>query len=253
MERRDFIRQCAIHGIASSSAVAMASQALAQATKQAQTQPMSIKKFTRSKLVNAQGDPIKAAQLKTDINYIFEYPFIATPCFLLKLSAPLKAETSLKTQAGESYVWTGGVGPANSLVAYSAICQHKLAYPSKQVNFISFQKQAGLSSSNKTSIKTQDKNVIACCADGSVYDATAGAKVIAGPAEQALTTIVLEYDTKSDEIYAIGVLGGDKFEAFFKKYAFKLQLERGKTARNEAGNTTTLIELSKYSTQSANC
>ena len=69
--------------------------------------------------------------------------------------------------------------------------------------------------------------MIHCCADHSVYDPSAGARVISGPAPQPLAAILLEYDTEHDELTAIGTVGAEQFDAFFRKYDFKLALEYG--------------------------
>ena len=49
-------------------------------------------------LVTPLGDPIKAASLKPQTNYVFHYPFEATPVFLLDLGKPaLPQSLSTKT------------------------------------------------------------------------------------------------------------------------------------------------------------
>jgi Rieske Fe-S protein len=234
MLRRDFLLGCA----ASTTGLVGALGAVAESGES--------RRYGRVKLVDEGGQPVRLALLKRNTNYIFEYPFEATPCFLVHLDQPAgPVAVPLRTQAGGEYRWAGGVGPERALVAYSAICAHKLAYPSKQVSFISFQSRPGP--------KHKEGKVIACCADGSVYDATAGARVMAGPAPQPLATILLEYDAKADEIHAIGTLGGEKFNEFFSKYEFRLQLEMGKRARNAAAVSSVVRELTRYSTQSASC
>jgi Rieske Fe-S protein len=150
------------------------------------------------------------------------------------------------TERGESYVWPGGVGPKKNLVAYSAICAHKLAYPSSQVSFISFR--------DKPSPLSPTGNVIGCCADKSAYDPFNGAKVLGGPAPQPLATILLEHDAKTDEIYVTGTFGGEKFDEFFQKYAFKLSLEKGGSrAQEKVAVNTVLRDLAAHSAQTAQC
>ena len=157
------------------------------------------------------------------------------------------AETiGLKTESGQSYVAPAGVGHEKTIVAFSAICAHKLAYPSPQVSFIGFR-----DSPSKSSARGK---VISCCADHSVYDPLAGAKVIGGPALQPLAAILLTHDPKTDALFAIGTLGGEKFNAFFEKYAFKLSLERGgKSGDTQVAKTSVVKRLSNYSTQTAQC
>ena len=51
--------------------------------------------------------------------------------------------------------------------------------------------------------------------------------MLAGPAPQPLAAILLDYDAGSDELTAVGTLGGEMFNQFFAKYAMKLALEGG--------------------------
>jgi Rieske Fe-S protein len=204
------------------------------------------KSYSRVKLVDQDGKAIKAKSLKSNHNYVFNYPFESTPCFLLSLDKEVKGQNELVTERGESYQWPGGVGPKKNLVAYSAICAHKLAYPSSQVSFISFR--------DKPSPLSPTGNVIGCCADKSAYDPFNGAKVLGGPAPQPLATILLEHDAKTDEIYAIGTFGGEKFDEFFQKYAFKLSLEKGGSRAQEKVTINTILrDLSAHSAQTAQC
>jgi arsenite oxidase small subunit len=204
------------------------------------------KKYARTRLVDADGKPIKLAALKSNHNYVFNYPFEGTPCFLLNLDQSIDRPVGLKTESGASYEWPGGVGPKKTLVAYSAICAHKLAYPSPQVSFIGFRVAPSAASARG--------KVITCCADKSVYDPFAGAKVLSGPAPQPLAAILLEYDAKTDEIFAVGTFGGEKFDAFFSKYAFKLSLEKGGAqAQDAVKNATVLKDLAAHSQQTAQC
>jgi Rieske Fe-S protein len=177
-------------------------------------------------------------------NYLFNYPYAGTPCFLLSLeqSAP-RAE--LSDAGGQRYAWDGGVGPRRSIVAYSAICAHKLAYPAREISFIRFQEQPS---------KTSKGGVIHCCADHSIYDPAAGAKVVSGPAPQPLAAIVLEYDAKQDELSAVGTIGAEQFSAFFAKYEFKLGMELGAgRAQRPVGESTACREMSQVCRQTVQC
>ena len=48
---------------------------------------------------------------------------------------------ALKRQDGTGYAWQGGVGRERNIVAFSAICAHKLAYPTREVSFIRYQRE----------------------------------------------------------------------------------------------------------------
>jgi arsenite oxidase small subunit len=248
MERRTFIQLCAVGGGCMGSAATDTTEAASPPAPPPKKSGATLarKLYAKAKLVDRDGRAIKARTLKRNHNYVFNYPFEGTPCFLLNLGKPPKPLNELLTEKGDAYAWPGGVGPERSIVAYSAICAHKLAYPSPQVSFISFRdKPSGISSTG---------GVIGCCADKSVYDPNNGARVLSGPAPQPLATIVIEHDPKTDELFAVATIGGEKFDAFFEKYAFKLSLETGgNRAAERVGKTTVLRDLSAHSQQTAQC
>ena len=96
--------------------------------------------------------------------------------------------------------------------------------------------------------------MIHCCADHSVYDPAAGARVVSGPAPQPLAAIVLEWDAKRDELHALGTLGAEPFEAFFAKYEFRLATEYGGAkARASVGPATVVRELADYCRNTIQC
>ena len=231
MERRGFIKFCA-----GSAAALAAPQVAADA---------HARLYSRAKLVDGNGAPLRAAAVPAKRNFIFHYPFAATPCFLLNLGRPAKGSASLKTVAGEPYQWKGGVGPGRSLVAYSAICAHRLAYPTRDITFISY--RSGKSPGNRIG------NVIHCCAEHSQYDPAEGARVVAGPAPQPLAAILLEYDSSTDELHAVGTLGGEMFSEFFDKYAFRLSLEHGAGAGAPVSAMCAVQDLESYSRQQMKC
>src|SRR5215475_12140680 len=130
MERRRFLRTCAL-----------ASGAAALASRRTSFADAAPHYYTKTRLVDIHGEPIRIAALAEDTNFVFQYPYAATPCFLLKLSRGAAAVGDLRREDGATYAWQGGVGPAKNLVAFSAICAHKLAYPTRDVSFIRFQKE----------------------------------------------------------------------------------------------------------------
>jgi arsenite oxidase small subunit len=252
MQRRKFIEICVAGSGANAACIAAHANTANTPPPDAKVPtapvPLAERKYQRVKLVDVNGRAVKAVSLKANHNYVFNYPFASTPCFLLKLEKPAQAKTALKTESGGAYVSNGGAGADKNIVAYSAICAHKMAYPSKQVSFISYRADARVGSA-----VTSRAQVIACCADKSVYDPFAGAKVVSGPAPQPLATILLEHDAKTDELYAVGTLGGEKFDEFFVKYDFKLKLEMGNKAKDAVSGTTALRDLTAFSSQTAQC
>jgi arsenite oxidase small subunit len=246
MERREFIRACST--VASTASAA--SLAALPYTVAANAAPKS---YTRALLVDNLGAPFKAAALKAKRNYVFTYPFATTPCFLLDLGEATKTQVALKSEDGQAYQWPGGVGPKRSIVAFSAICSHQLAYPTKEISFIRFRgkdernAQSGAKSLNKFS------DVIHCCAEHSQYDPAQGAKVVAGPAPQPLAAILLEHDAKTDTLAATGTLGGEVFNRFFAKYEFKLAMDTGGKPKQATGDKAVLAELDSYCRQQVQC
>jgi arsenite oxidase small subunit len=234
MERRRFLYTCALAG-----------GAVALAARQPSYADAAPRYYAKSRLVDIHGDAIRLAALAEDTNFVFQYPYAATPCFLLKLHRVPTAAADLRREDGATYAWQGGIGPGRNLVAFSAICAHKLAYPTRDVSFIRFQKDRSATSSG---------NVIHCCADHSVYDPAAGARVVAGPAPQPLAAIVLAHDATRDEIYALGTLGAEQFDAFFVKYDVRLSLEYGASrGRAPVADTTVVHELDNYCKTTIRC
>lgn len=233
MKRRSFLGSCALVGGAAQ--IAAMRGAFADAAP---------RYYARARLVDANGRPIGAGSLTAETNYVFHYPYASTPCFLLRLPRVALGSVSLRREDGTSYAWTGGVGPERSIVAFSAICAHRLAYPAREVSFIRYQKDRSATSSG---------SVIHCCADHSVYDPSEGARVVSGPAPQPLAAIVLAHDAASDQLYAIGTLGPEQFDAFFRKYEFKLGMEYGGKAKAPAGDRVVVSELSAFCRTTIQC
>jgi len=237
MDRRDFVMFCGATAALATSQQGVLAAADAQA-----------RMYGRSLLVDTDGRPLKARLLLAERNYVFHYPYAGTPCFLLNLGRPIEQAVPLKTDDGRVYEWQGGVGPNRAIVSYSAICAHKLAYPTKQLSFISYRGKVAAKDTRAT------PNMIHCCAEHSEYDPAAGAKVMAGPAKQPLATILLDYDASTDELSAVGTLGGELFEEFFAKYDFKLAMEHGSNKAQRPVNGTAVVrELTQFCQQEIRC
>ncbi len=233
MKRRDFISVCA------AGAALGINPALAAGLRP--------RFYARAQLLDESGRPLRAGNLAVNRNYVFHYPYAATPCFLLRLGKPAAQTVTLKTENGGSYDWPGGIGPGSAIVGYSAICAHRMSYPTRQISFISFREKAGPA-------KITRSNVIHCCSEHSEYDPAIGARVVSGPAPQPLSAILLEYDGSNDGLYAVGTLGGEMYDAFFTKFAFKLALEYGdKYAQQVVSGTTVVSDLGNYCKQQVQC
>ncbi len=188
--------------------------------------------FPRTKLVWEDGTPVKASELEVNKMYLFSYPMVNTPNFLLNLGDengnpieippaelpitmdPTKDESAVfKAQGGRVeigriegrggvYRFPGGIGPNKSIVAYSGICQHFACfYPA--LKFF----PPGASPPNPPSEAVAKGGVIFCACHGSAYDPYRGAIVTESPAPSPLPAVILEWDPNTDEIWAIRVEG----------------------------------------------
>jgi len=234
MDRRSFIESC-------TAAAACVSAGAPLPALAADAKPHA---YAPALLIDEHGDPLKASSLRAQVNYVFHYPFEATPVFLLDLGKPALPH-SLSTKNHDAYAWPGGVGVHRSVVAYSAICAHKLVYPTRDVSFISFRR-------TRARRGVQDE-LIHCCADHSQYDPARGAQVLSGPAPQPLCAVLLAYDRKADSLTAYATLGGELFDDFFRKYEMKLSLEVGPNAKNPVAGQAVVRELEKFCRNSIQC
>ncbi len=239
--RRAFVKTC----------VGTAALVAANPGLVAQNQP--VKHYVRSLLVDQNDHPVSASGLIPDQAYIFHYPFVTTPCFLIDIGRAVDPMERLDTQHEGSYSWKGGVGSNRSLVAFSAICAHKLSYPTKTLSFLNYrpEKIQFVGSNLKPE---QQKQLIYCCSERSAYDATRGATVLGGPARQPLAAIELEYDSTADRIYAVGTRGGELYDQFFTRFGFRLALDHKiEDIRASAGDSVIIYPHSEYSEHSVSC
>ncbi|HEY9084855.1 MAG TPA: hypothetical protein VIN40_02800 [Candidatus Tyrphobacter sp.] len=216
MRRRSFI------GICSAALGAQVSARLASA------RALALTPFNRVALVDAGGASLRVSALSTAQAYIFHYPYRGTPAFLIRLESAA----------------AGGVGPGNAVVAFSAICAHQLSHPSKDFSPITY--SAGYSN------VAGRAGAIVCCAHHSVYDPAAGARVLSGPAPQALAAI--ELACEGDCLFATGVRGPDRFDDFFRAFAEDLinEFGRGQARMLAQGNATTIL-LDRYTQDPLHC
>lgn len=235
MDRRSFIKICSAVAVTGTLSPCLARQ----------TQAAELMAFARVKLVDAQGHAIKANALNSTDAYIFNYPYASTPCFLINLGKPV-SDNKLTGSNGVEYEWRGGVGSNKSIVSYNAICSHQLAFPGKDVSLITYNAQM--------SEVAGRANVITCCAHNSVFDPAQGAKVLSGPAVGPLSSIALEHDPATDELYATGVHGGLLFDDFFKAYKIQLNAELGPgKAKELVTKTAQVIPFADYTQTRIQC
>jgi len=120
------------------------------------------------------------SKLTTLTPLVFYYPLTNTPNYLVKLGVAA----------------TGGIGPDNDIVAFSAICQHLGC----QYGFLAPGGSPVCNPSYKAVIPMGY-----CCCHGSQYDFVEGAKVIGGPAPRPVPMVMLQLDTATGDISAVGM------------------------------------------------
>ncbi len=243
MQRRGFVKMCAtaVAGVTASP------QLLAESAEQ-------YHRYARSALVDAHtGKPVAVATLDVGETYLFHYPYVSTPCFLMDLGKSVPGNNNLKTSEGRHYRWQGGVGRNRSIVAFSAICAHKMTHPAKSVSFINYRHEPVRFRNSDDQIEERG-GVIFCCSERSVYDPALGCRVLGGPAPQPLAAIELEHDPQTDTLYATGTIGGEMFASYFREFHDRLVLEHGRTDIDRAlEDTTRLMRLSEFTANEISC
>ena len=201
-----------------------------------------VQRHPRSLLVDAHGSPWPARRLEKGEAFLFNYPYTVSPVFLIAFEHEVES-VELVTEAGQRYAAPGGVGADKSIVAFSAICAHKLMYPTPAISFIGLRNGGG----------DEPRHVIHCCGENSRYDPLHGARVIGGPAPQPLAAVLLEWDAGTDQLHAVGTRGGEMFDTFFEKYAKKLEFETGSSLPKPSGATVVVQPAASYSRQWRSC
>ena len=243
MKRRGFVKLCAsaVAGITASP------EMLAGENQQ-------YHRYGRVSLIDHHsGAAVDASSLEVGETYLFHYPYVSTPCFLINLGRPVAANGALKTRDGQPYRWQGGAGPGRSIVAFSAICAHKMSHPAPTVSFINYRHDEVRFRNNDDAVE-QRGGVIYCCSERSVYDPANGGRVLGGPAPQPLAAIELDYDAGADRIYATGTIGGEMFERYFASFHDRLVLQLGRLDIDRAiTESTELMRLSEYTRNQISC
>ena len=242
VERRKFVKLCAAAAVTvgANPSLLAASGATARL-------------YGRTALVDDDGAPITAKGLDVGRTYVFHYPYATTPCFLLDLGRPVHAAVELSTEAGEPYLWPGGAGEDRSVVAFAAICAHRMSHPARDVSFINYRhgKVRYLDSGDRPRARN---GVIFCCSEKSVYDPADGARVLGGPAKQPLATILLQNEPETGALYALGTIGGEMYDAYFEKFAFRLALEHETSdIQRQAGAASVVTDIEAYSRTIMQC
>lgn len=111
----------------------------------------------------------KTSGLPVNQAVAFNYPDEYSPCYVIRTGRPVP----------------GGIGPDGDIVAYSAMCTH-MGCP------------VGYDADSRT---------LKCACHFSMFDPENGGQMVCGQATEDLPQILLEHDTKTDTVRAIGVDG----------------------------------------------
>lgn len=243
MKRRGFVKLCAsaVAGISASPQILARENQLYQ-------------RYGRVSLIDPQSrEAINVASLEVGETYIFHYPYVSTPCFLINLGKTVNPGKQLKTRDGKRYQWQGGAGPARSIVAFSAICAHKMSHPAPSVSFINY-RHGEVKFRNSDDAIEQRSGVIYCCSERSVYDPAGGARVLGGPAPQPLAAIELDYNAGTDRIFATGTIGGEMFDRYFQSFHDRLVLQLGRIdIDHPLTDYSEMMRLSDYTRNQISC
>ena len=242
VERRSFVKLCAAAAVTAGANPAL----LAGAGTTARL-------YDRTALVGEGGAPVTTRDLDVGRTYVFHYPYATTPCFLIDLGRPVDGAAELSTEAGEPYAWPGGAGGGCSVVAFAAICTHRMTHPARDVSFINY-RHGRVRYLDAEYRGRESSGVIYCCSERSVYDPADGARVLGGPARQPLATILLRSEPETEALHAVGTIGGEMYDAYFEKFAFRLALEHGTgDIRRRAGATSVVMDIEAYSRTIMQC
>lgn len=180
-----------------------------------------------SRIIQRDGSPLLPDHLLPDQAWIFGYPFRVTPCFLVRSSA------------------------SNQILAFSAICTHKLTHPSRPISHIAYRAEA-VTFFDRDGQRQERAGVISCCSERSVYDPEDNARVLSGPAPLPLARIGLEIH--DDGISAVSTTGTEIYERFLTAFGFRLAMEHGiSDVRQRVGDTTAAEHADQYSRQTIRC
>ena len=198
--------------------------------------------YPSSRLVYQDDSDVTLDSLEAGKAYIFGYPYRTTPCFLMRLARSSPARGS----------WPGGVDSDQSVVAFSAICSHKMSHPAKPISHIASRPEV-VTFHDKQGIAHTRDGVISCCSERSVYDPAAGGEVLSGPAPAPLAAIELQADSQG-RLSAVGSLGADQYDRFLDKFGFRLAMEYGVTdVRARSGELAVAVPANEFSVQQVLC
>lgn len=179
--RRNFLK---VSVVASAALAVGGMAAIAKVANEtaAQETSTSVSGFPRVLVQDSTTGEIANVNTMTENQYMtFFYPLTTEPNFIMKLGVTAE----------------GGIGPDNDIVAFSDICQHLGCNPD-------FFYPGGPTPPWNPSYKTTQP-IMYCPCHGSMYAVADGAEVIGGPAPYPVPQVMLEIDSGTGDIYAVGM------------------------------------------------
>jgi Rieske Fe-S protein len=171
------------------------------AIQYAQPPLVGLSSYPVVQLIDLDGSPLTAKKVAAEYDVTtsevltFPYPLTNEPNFLLNLASPPGGSGGVTDVVG-------GVGPTQSIVAFSAICQH-LGCPAPAIHYY----PAGMC----PNVISGHSFYIHCTCHGSTYDVTKGAANLTGPAIYPLPQVTLLWKDPGsggdDTIWATQVTG----------------------------------------------
>jgi len=170
---------------------------IAGSIQYAQPPQIGASSYPDVQILDLDGAPLTVTKVMSEYNVestellLFNYPLRNEPNFLLNLASP-PGKSDGTTNA------SGGIGPQNTIVAFSAICQH-LGCPAPALGYY----PPGAC----PNVVGGKSFYIHCSCHGSTYDVTNGASNLTGPAVLPLPQVVLFWNKSDDSIHATSVQG----------------------------------------------
>ncbi|HUI38115.1 MAG TPA: Rieske 2Fe-2S domain-containing protein [Thermoplasmata archaeon] len=191
--KRNVLKLLAVAGIVGAAGGGLVGGSL----QYAQPPSIGLASYPRVQLLDLDGSPLTVTKVEGEYNastadvLTFAYPLRNEPNFLINL-APASPGAPGATNA------KNGIGHQNSIVAFSAICQH-LGCPAPAISYYP----------PGTCAETPGGKslYIHCTCHGSTYDPANGASNLTGPAVLPLPQVILEWHASDDTIWATQVVG----------------------------------------------
>jgi Rieske Fe-S protein len=199
--KRNVLKLLAVAGIVGAGAGGLVGGTL----QYVQPPTVGISSYPLTQLLDVDGSALTVDKVESEYNvstgelYLFNYPLRNEPNFLINLSPANGAQPSA-TNPGAWNV-PNGIGQNNSIVAYSAICQH-LGCPAPA---IAYYPPGTCSQTFNTPNMAGQPFYIHCSCHGSTYDPANSANNLTGPAVLPLPQVLLKVVDGS--IYAYDELG----------------------------------------------